>query len=48
METDVKTMTIEQLKALAWDTQIIAQKATGNLRVIMTELKRREETPDAS
>lgn len=42
METNIKEMTIDQLKAIAYDQIELAEKCRANILTIQMELKARE------
>lgn len=43
METNIKAMTIEQLKAIAYDQIELAEKCRANILTIQMEIKEREK-----
>lgn len=43
METNVKAMSIEQLKAIAYDQIELAEKCRANILTIQMEIKEREK-----
>ena len=42
METNIKAMTIEQLKAIAYDQIELAEKCRANILTIQMEIKERD------
>jgi hypothetical protein len=44
---DITTLTIEQLKALAYDQILLLQQTQNNLNLIQAEIKKREEEKHA-
>ncbi len=40
---DITTMTLEQLKALAYDQIVLLQQTQNNLALLQAEIKKREE-----
>ena len=47
METNVKAMSIEQLKAIAYDQIELAEKCRANILMVQMELKQRENVAQA-
>ena len=45
METDINTLTIEQLKAFAYDELRKLETAQNNLRVLNQKIAEKEEKP---
>ena len=43
METNIKAMSIEQLKAIAYDQIELAEKCRANILTIQMEIKEREK-----
>lgn len=46
METNIKAMSIEQLKAIAYDQIELAEKCRANILTIQMEIKEREKIAD--
>lgn len=44
---DIKTMTLEQLKALAYDQLVTSEQAKENLRIINQEIGLRKPQPSS-
>lgn len=45
MQTDVTKMTVEQIKALAYDQIVLLEQAQNNLKILNAEIQKRLNEP---